>query len=125
MKRRLRTAEELRQIFDEDPELKSLYDALGAIKNVTVQPDGRGSGVFNVYMSNRMGQYESFLRVNKTLHKSYVCWSHQSDFIDDCRKLWGTVVKNRSNPDGSELKRNINAETIIRIAKQYAATATT
>jgi hypothetical protein len=124
MKRSLRTPEELFQIFDEDPGLGVLYYTLAAIDNVTVQADGTGDGVFKVYLAHRMGQFEAFLWVNQTLHKSYVQWIHQADNADRCHELWGPVVKNRSNPDGSELNRDTDAETIVRIAKQYAAIAT-
>jgi hypothetical protein len=124
MKRRLRPSEDLDQFFADDPALKRLYDALNALDKVTVQPDGTGSGLFKVYLSNRMGQYEAFLWINQTLHRSYVQWLRQADFADQCRDLWGPVVKNRSNPDGSELKRDIDHDTIIRITQQYASIAT-
>jgi hypothetical protein len=124
MKRRLRTPDDLRQMFSEDPALESLYDALGAIDHITIQPDGTGSGVFKVYLSHRMGRFEAFLWVNRSLSRSYVQWLHQGEYAKQCNELWGPVVRNRSNPDGSQLNRDINADTIIRITKQYADVAT-
>jgi hypothetical protein len=124
MKRRLRTTDDLRQIFDKDPALKRLYDALDEIDNVIVQPDGTGASVFKVYLSHRMGRFESFLRVYRSLERSYVQWLHQGDHAKQCQELWGPVVKDPSNSDGSQLNRDVTVDTIVRIARQYADIAT-
>ena len=121
MKRTLRTPDELFEIFDNAPTLGALYYSLAGIENITVQPDGTGESVFKVYLTGRLGKFEAFLWVNRKLDKSYIQWLHQAELADRCRELWGDVVKNRDNPDGSELQSGIDTDSIIRIAKRYAA----
>jgi hypothetical protein len=120
MKRDLRTKDELGTLFDENPALGALYYQLKSTPNVTVEPDGSGACVFKVYRAGIMGPFEAFLWVNLTLHKSYVQWRGQGDRQEQCRELWGSVVKDRSNPDGSELKQDVEIDTIYRIAREYA-----
>jgi len=123
MKRTLRTPDELFRIFDDAPHLGALYYTLAGLDGITVRPDGTGDSLFKVYLRNRTGQYEAFLWVSRTLHKSYVQWLHQAENADRCRELWGPVVKKDSNPDGSELKPDVDPERIIRLVRQYAEIA--
>jgi hypothetical protein len=119
-KRPIRADGELKGLFERNPTIRMLYDRLQEIPNLKVVPDGTGRCVFKVYREGHMGQYEGFLWVNLTLHKSYVQWRGQGERQEQCRELWGTVVKDRSNPDGSELKQDVEIDTIYRITGDYA-----
>jgi hypothetical protein len=123
LKRRLRTSEELDQIFRENPDRERLYGELKALENVVVQPDGTGAAVFKVYLPGRMGWYEAFLRVNMPLDGSYVQWAHQGGHVGLCRDLWGSLVRNRKNPDGSQLQEHVDVDSVLETIKRYAELA--
>lgn len=123
MERKLRAASEFDRLLAEQPDIAELHAELVEIPNLVVQPDGTGSSLFKVYLKSHTEQFEAFLWMNATLHKSYVQWSHQRELAEECRAVLGTVVKERSNPDGSELQREVGVETIARIARQYAELA--
>jgi hypothetical protein len=124
MKREHRPEAEFAGLLAEHQDIGDLHSKLEGVPGLVCRPDGEGSCLFKVYLEGRLGPYESFLRVNKELHKSYVQWRHQGDLSEECRAQWGTVVKNRSNPDGSELDPKVDVETIVRITTQYAELAT-
>ncbi len=123
VKRRIRPEEELDRIFRQWPHIERLYKELDDFKQVKIQADGTGSSVFKVYLPGRMGSYEVFLRVNKPLDESYVQSAHQGDHERLCRDIWGPLVRNRKNPDGSQLRPQIDVDTVLEATKQYTEEA--
>jgi hypothetical protein len=100
--------------------MQQLCGELQKIVGLEIKADGSGDIEFKVQLSGRTGNYASFLWVNSTLEKSYVQWHHQGVTSDICRQVWGPLVKNRDNGDGSELHRDVTVDEIIRAAKEYA-----
>ena len=120
MKRELRSTDEFRRTLEAHPNLQGLYVALTLIKNVTVQHDGTGECLFKVYRPGHTGPYEAFLWVFQRLDKSYVQWAYQGEHTARCREVLSPIVKNPSNPDGSELRHDVDVETIQRLVSEYA-----
>lgn len=121
MRRKLRTKEELREIYREFPELESLKNSLEKIDNVVIQPDGTGQCVFKVYPVGRMGPNEQLMRIYKPFDKSEIAWERLPEPIKSRWKdLWRPHVNSTEKPWGSKLKENTPADTILQIVEQFA-----
>ena len=120
VKRQQRTDDEVREIFEQYPAVKQLYDELTRLDGICVQMDGKGECVFKVYLSGRTGPFESFLWVYKAIDKSQVGWAGQSsDLQNVCRKIWSGIVLSPSNVNGSQLKRDIGVRQIVEATRCY------
>lgn len=119
--RRKRSNAEIETLLARHPDLKSLYDSISTLDGIEIEPDGKKSSIFHVYLSGRQGRFQAFLWILTPLYRSYVQWAEQPD-PDGCRTIWKNMVKAANNPNGSELK-NTRVEAIVAVTKMYVSSA--
>lgn len=118
---RFRTDRELREIYDEFPELESLKNSIERIDNIEVLPNGTGQCVFKIYLAGHTRKNDELIRLFKSFDESDISWSHLPENNRDYWKgLWRQHVRNPNNDWGSRVKKHTSAETIIRIVDEFA-----
>ena len=120
MQRKHRSPDEIHTIFENDEALRQLVEGIRKIPNVEVNPDGEGKSIFKVYLLNRRGPNQGFMRLF-TPFNAYVSWRHQQDEAAAiCREVFSQLVLDSSNFDGSNVKPKTSVDDIIHATARYA-----
>ena len=94
-----------------------MHDSLHRLE---VHTDGAPGSkcLFKVYLRGRTAAKEGFLRVLTPLHRSYVDWNYQDE---SCRAAFSSLVKSPEKTDGSELRRDITMDEVLRAIDEFAS----
>ena len=95
-----------------DEELAALHDALSGDRRAELRADQGGGKncVFKVFVRDRVGPGEGFLRVYSPIVESYADWTV---YGDPCRNAFASLVISPEKPTGSYFAQTVTGEDTL------------